>query len=44
MAACLGVDPDALASVTDNDALITCGVEVIAGPPPVREDAAVGEG
>lgn len=43
MAACLGVELDALASVTDNDALITCGVEVIAAPPPVQEDAAVEE-
>ncbi|MFA9564912.1 MAG: hypothetical protein ACERLM_09445 [Acidimicrobiales bacterium] len=42
MAACLGVEPDALASVTDNDALITCGVEVIAAPP-VQEDAAFEE-
>lgn len=38
MAACLGVEPDALASVTDNQALIACGVEVIAGPPPDQED------
>ena len=38
MATCLGVEPDALASVTDDQALIACGVEVIASPPPDQED------
>ena len=38
MATCLGVESDALASFTDNQALIACGVEVIAGPPPDQQD------
>ncbi len=32
MAECLGVEPAALPSVTDAQALVTCGVEVIVGP------------
>ncbi len=38
LATCLGVEPDALPAVTDAQALVTCGVEVIAGPQAVQED------
>jgi hypothetical protein len=38
MAACLGVELDALPSITDPQALIDCGIEVLAGAAPMPDD------
>ncbi len=42
VAECVGVEPEALASVTDNQVLISCGVQVLSGSVPAEEETTVG--